>query len=406
MPQGELGSEDSQREAMGFILMLGLVSLFGDIAYEGARAVAGPYLAILGASAVAVGSVAGLGEFAAYALRLGSGYMADKTGRYWPLAIAGYGLILSIPLLAMAESWQYAAALLILERLGKAIRSPARDTMLSYATKRVGRGWGFGIHEALDQVGAILGPLALFAALSLGIGYRWGFALLIAPVALALAILLTARTKVPSPERLEAQSEVAGAITVEARLPKAFWLYALFTFLSVAGFANFQLISYHLKVRLIVPEGQIPALYAIAMGIDALIALAAGRAYDRIGFASLMAIPLLTIPMPILAFSNGYGPAVAAIMLWGIVMGIHETTMRAAIADLTPAKRRGSAYGIFNSVYGLSWLFGGALMGLLYERSIAVLMAFAILMELASVPAILLVGRAIRKGLDGPGRVI
>lgn len=402
MSRGELGSGGSRREAMRFILMLGLVSLFGDIAYEGARAVSGPYLAILGASAVAVGLAAGLGEFAAYALRLGSGYIADRTGRHWPLAIIGYGLILSIPLLAVAGSWQYAAALLILERLGKAIRGPARDTMLSYATKRVGRGWGFGVHEALDQVGAILGPLVLFAALSLGIGYRWGFALLLAPATLALAILLAARAKVPFPEKLEAQSAAAGIATVKARLPKAFWLYAIFTFLSVAGFANFQLISYHFKARLIVPEGQIPALYAIAMGIDALIALAAGRAYDRIGFASLMAIPLLTIPMPLLAFSHGYGPAAAAIMLWGAVMGIHETTMRAAIADLTPAERRGSAYGIFNSIYGLSWLFGGALMGLLYERSIAALMAFAILMELASVPAILLVGRAIRGARD-PG---
>lgn len=397
--------EDQRSRAMRFILLLGLVSLFGDIAYEGARSVAGPYMAVLGASAVAVGLAAGLGEFAAYALRLASGYMADRTGRYWALTAIGYGLILSIPLLAIAGDWRLAAALLVLERFGKAMRSPARDAMLSHATKLVGRGWGFGIHEALDQVGAILGPLILFAALPMG-GYRMGFAILLAPAALALMALLAARAELPSPERLEAPSAAAGTGAADARLPRAFWLYALFTFLSVSGFAGFQLISYHLKVRSIVPEGQIPALYAIAMGIDALVALTAGRAYDRIGLASLMAIPLLTIPMPLLAFSNAHGPAVASVLLWGAIMGIHETTMRAAIADLTPAKRRGSAYGIFNSIYGLSWLFGGALMGLLYERSIAALMAFAILMELASAPALLMVMGEIRGARHGPGRVI
>ncbi len=397
--------EDPRGKAMRFILMLGLVSLFGDITYEGARSVTGPYLAILGASAAAVGLASGLGEFAAYALRLASGYLADRTGRYWPLAAIGYGLILSIPLLAVVGNWQLAAALIILERLGKAIRSPARDAMLSHATKLVGRGWGFGIHEALDQVGALLGPMILFAAFSLRGGYREGFAILLAPAALALAALLAARAKVPSPEELEAPSAAAEPIPKD-QLPKAFWLYTLFTFLSAAGFASFQLISYHFKVRSIVQEGQIPALYAVAMGIDALVALAAGRAYDRIGLASLMAIPLLTAPISFLAFSHGYWFALAAAILWGAVMGIHETIMRAAIADLTPAKRRGSAYGIFNSAYGLSWFFGGALMGLLYERSISALMAFAVLMELASIPALLLVGRAIRGARDGPDRVI
>jgi len=383
--------------------MLGLVSLLGDIAYEGARSVTGPYLAVLGASAVVVGLATGLGEFAAYALRLGSGYIADRTGRYWPLTAVGYGLILSIPLLAVVGSWELAVALIILERLGKAIRSPARDAMLSHATSQVGRGWGFGIHEALDQVGAILGPVILFAAFLSRGGYREGFAILLAPALLALAVLLAARAEVPSPERLEDPRAAAGPAT-EGGLPKVFWLYTLFTFLSVAGFASFQLISYHFKVRSVVQEGQIPALYAVAMGIDALVALAAGRAYDRIGLRSLMAIPLLTAPIAFRAFSNSYELAVAAAILWGSAMGIHETTMRAAIADLTPAGRRGSAYGIFNSAYGLSWFFGGALMGFLYERSIGALISFAVLMEAISIPALLSVGRAVREGRSAPPR--
>jgi MFS family permease len=376
---------------MYFIVLMGIVSLFGDITYEGARSVAGPYLATLGASAGIVGLVAGIGEFAGYALRLASGHLADRTKAYWLLTFIGYGLILSIPLLGFAGHWQIAAVLIILERMGKAIRSPARDTMLSYATKKVGRGWGFAVHEALDQIGAIIGPIAFSLVLLLSNdNYREGFTILWIPALLTLAILAIARRKFPEPQKLEVLGET-GRQNIQGKLPRIFWLYTIFTLFSVAGFANFQLISYHLKAEAIVPDVQIPIIYAIAMGVDALAALLVGKTYDRIGLISLLAVPLLTLPIPFLAFSTSYSLVIVGMALWGVVMGIQETIMRAAIADLTPVERRGFAYGIFNTVYGGGWFLGSALMGLLYELSINYLILFAVAMELISIPLFLLV---------------
>jgi MFS family permease len=378
---------------MYFIILLGIVSLFGDITYEGARSVAGPYLATLGASASVVGLVAGIGEFFGYALRLASGYLADRTKAYWPLTFVGYGLLLSIPLLAFAGYWQLAAVLIILERIGKAIRSPARDTMLSYAAKGVGRGWGFAVHEALDQIGAIIGPIAFSLVLLFNGDYHEGFTLLWIPALLSLVVLDIARKKVPSPQKLEAPDE-EGKQGDKDKLPRVFWFYTIFTLVSVAGFANFQLISYHLHVEGIVPDAQIPIVYAIAMGVDALAALLVGKTYDRIGLISLLAVPLLTLTVPFLAFSRSYSLVLMGIVLWGMVMGIQETIMRAAIADLTSVERRGFAYGIFNTALGTGWFLGGALMGRLYELSIHYLVLFAVIMELISIPLFFLVRRA------------
>ena len=376
-----------------FIILLGIVSLFGDITYEGARSVTGPFLSTLGANAAVVGLVAGLGEFVGYALRLASGYVADRTGRYWVLVFIGYGLLLAVPMLALASYWQMAALLIVAERAGKAIRTPARDTILSHSTKQVGRGWGFAVHEALDQVGAIVGPLIFSTVIYLNLGVRRGFAVLILPAILALLFLTLTRIKFPSPEKFEAPS--AKEQPVSAKLPRAFWLYTVFTFASVAGYANFLLISYHFKLESVVSDAQIPILYAVAMGVDAVVALIIGRVYDRVGLGSLIAIPLLTLPIPMLAFSHSQPAAVASIVLWGAVMGIQETVMRAAIADLTPPKRRGFAYGIFNTVYGGAWLLGSILMGLLYELSIGYIFLFVITMEAISVPLIIKVKRAV-----------
>lgn len=378
---------------MYFIILLGIVSLFGDVTYEGARSVAGPYLATLGASPGVVSLVAGIGEFVGYALRLASGYLADRTKAYWPLTFIGYGLLLSIPLLAFAGYWQLAAVLIILERVGKAIRSPARDTMLSYAAKGVGRGWGFAVHEALDQVGAIIGPLAFSLVLLYHDSYREGFTLLWIPALLTVAVLTIARRKVPSPQKLEAPGE-ANRQGDKGKLPRVFWFYTIFTLLSVAGFVNFQLISSHLHDQGIVPDAQIPIIYGIAMGVDALAALLVGKTYDRIGLISLLAVPLLTLPIPFLAFSHSYSLVLIGMALWGVVMGIQETIMRAAIADLTSVERRGFAYGVFNTALGAGWLLGGALMGLLYELSINYLILFAVVMELISIPLLFVVRRA------------
>ena len=211
---------------------------------------------------------------------------------------------------------------------------------------------------------------------------------------LTLVVLALTRKKVPSPQKLEIPEETSEQ-DIKGKLPRVFWLYTIFTLFSVAGFANFQLISYHLKVQAIIPDAQIPIMYAIAMGVDAVAALVVGKAYDRIGLISLLAVPLLTLPIPFLAFSHNYSLVLMGMALWGVVMGIQETVMRAAIADLTPVGRRGFAYGIFHTVYGASWFLGSYVMGLLSELSINYLVLFAVVMELVSIPFFFLVRRAV-----------
>ena len=369
--------------AFQFITLLGLVSLCGDIVYEGARSVTGPFLAVLGASATVVGIVAGLGEFLGYILRLASGYLADKTKLYWPLTFLGYGALLSIPLLALAGNWEMAAILLILERIGKAIRTPARDAILSHATAQVGRGFGFGLHEALDQIGAILGPLAISAMLFLTHNYRLGFSLLFIPALLALFFLIVAQRKWPTPVIFEERTKEEKKRT--DKLPAIFWNYVLFSFFSIVGFVNFQLISYHFEIQSIIPTVQIPIFYAIAMGVDAMIALIIGKLYDRMGLSCLFAIPFLTVLLPFFAFSHTYSIVLFSIILWGAIMGIHETIMRAAVADLTPLSRRATAYGIFNMVYGLAWFIGSSLIGLLYSVSLKLIIVWVGVAEAISV---------------------
>lgn len=373
--------------ALKLILILGLVSALGDITYETGRSISGPYLAYLGASAAVIGFVSGLGEFLGYALRLVSGYLVDRTRSYWIATFIGYGLLLSIPLLALTNHWEWAVLLLLLERVGKAIRTPARDTILSHATFQVGRGWGFAVHEALDQIGAVVGPLIFTVAFSQRDSYRDGFNILWVSAFLTMIALVIARFLVPAPEKLEdapRTSSNSSPLEGKQRLPRVFWIYGLFTFLGVAGFVNFQIISYNLVHQSIVPVAQIPILYAVAMGVDALAALVIGKIYDKIGLVSLAIIPFVTLPIPFLFLSHQYLLVIGGVILWGVVMAVHETIIRAAIADLIPTERRAFAYGIFNTIYGAAWFVSGVVVGVLYDISSVWIIAYVVLMELAA----------------------
>jgi MFS family permease len=370
-----------RRTAVRFVILIGIVSLFADMTYEGARAIAGPFLAVLGASGAVVGIVAGLGELMGYGLRLVSGYVADRTGRYWPITLVGYAVnMVAVPLLALAGRWEVAAALLISERVGKAIRTPPRDALLSHAASRMGRGWAFGLHEALDQVGAVLGPLAVAGILALRGGYPAAFAMLVLPAVLALTCLGVARVRYPTPRDFETQTAAVGG----SRLPRAFWIYLVAVACLAAGFADFPLVAFHLKARAVVPDTSIPLLYALAMAADAGAALLVGRWFDARGFRVLALVPLVSC-----LFSTTVVLVVAGTVLWGIGMGAQESIVRAAIAAMIPAERRGTAYGIFNSVYGLVWFAGSALMGILYDRSVTGLIAFSVISQLVAVPILL-----------------
>jgi hypothetical protein len=291
--------------AFRFLILLGITSLFADMTYEGARSITGPYLAILGASATIVGIVGGLGELIGYGVRIVFGSLADSTGKYWTITIFGYGLnLLVVPLLALAYNWEIASLLIIAERFGKAIRTPARDVMLSHAAKEIGTGLGFGIHEALDQTGAVLGPLIIALIFYFKGGYTESFAILAVPAVLALSILFVAKRTHPRISSLESifeKPEYKGS-----KFSPVFWFYSVFVVISVLGYVNFQLVSYHFKTASIISDAQIPVFFAIAMGADALVALIIGRLFDKKGLLTLIIIPSISIFIAPLVFSRYY----------------------------------------------------------------------------------------------------
>jgi len=363
-----------EKKVFRFILLLGLVSLFADITYEGGRSIIGPYLALLGATAFIVGLASGLGEFLGYGFRIVSGYFADKTGKYWFITFLGYFLtFVAIPLLALAYSWEWAFILILLERIGRGIRIPARDTLLS--TVKVGKGYAFGLHEAIDQIGASIGPILVASILYFKESYSLSFALLSLPAILSITFLFSAmKFYQRSPTIVEEKEEIK-------EIPKNFWFYILFVVLTLLGFTHFQLISYHFKVTHLFLDEHIPLLFALAMGVDALIGISVGRIYDKVGFSSLIIVPLLSLPIAPFAFSFNYPLMILSMVLWGGVMGAQETIMRAAIADIIPLKRRGIAYGIFNTLYGLAWFLGNLIMGILYELNMLYLIYFSLIFE-------------------------
>ncbi|MFI2200442.1 MFS transporter [Streptomyces sp. NPDC020192] len=373
-----------------FVVWFGTVSLLADVVYEGARSITGPLLASLGASSLVVGVVTGAGEAAALGLRLVSGPMADRTRRFWGLAIGGYALtVVSVPLLGVAGVLWATCVLVIAERVGKAVRSPAKDTLLSHATAATGRGRGFAVHEAMDQIGALAGPLLVAGVLALtGDDYGPALGVLAAPGIAVLLLLFWLRARVPDPEAYEREVTAAtpgGPAGQDGRLPRAFWTYAAFTAATTTGFATFGVLSYHLVERHLLTATWVPVLYAAAMAVDAVAALATGWLYDRHGPRVLVVLPVLTAGVVMLAFTDTVAIAVAGSLVWGAAMGIQESTLRATVADLVPSGRRATAYGLFAGVVGAASLAGGALIGGLYGYSIPVLITVVAAIQVLAV---------------------
>lgn len=379
------------REASRLIFLLGAVSLFADATYESARSILGPYLASLGASGEAVGMIAGLGELLGYGLRFGSGYLADRTGRYWGLALIGFGLnMAAVPLLALAGHWQWAAALIVMERTGKAIRNPPRDAILSNAAQTVGRGWGFGLQEALGQVGAVLGPLAISAALYFRVDYRTCLEALIIPAIITLVILSKGAKAYPTPQSMETSTAPKNKNNLP--LPRSFRFFLVAAALIAAGSLDFPLIAFHIsRTEGLLREAWIPALYAVMMGSHAISALVSGLLYDRVGLRALLGVCLLTAPIAPLAFGGSATGLLIAMILAGLGMGAQKAMFKATIARMAPVGRRGFAYGGFDLCYGLAWFLGSTLMGYFYERSLPALIALAVGTQLLALPVLLVV---------------
>ena len=390
-PRFALAGNELVRKARAFVVTMGIVALFGDMTYEGARGLVGPYLGMLGASALAVGVAAGAGELAGYTLRLFTGWLADRTGAHWPLTILGYAFnLVVVPALALVSSWQLAVVLVVAERVGKAVRSPARSTLMSYAARRAGEGRSFGLEEALDQIGAVAGPLLTAGAIALRpdsplAGYRLAFGVLAVPALLTLALVLAARRSFPSPEDLEPPPTA-----IPAGLGRAFRTYLAAASLVGLGFADWALVAFHGGKSGLVSLSALPLLYAGAMGVDALAALGFGHAFDRRGPGVLALSSVVGALAAPLVFLGASLPALlAGAALWAVALGAQESVYKAAIARLVPAAQRARAYGLFFAVFGVAWFAGSVAMGWLYERSRIGLVALAVIAQLAAAPLFL-----------------
>jgi MFS family permease len=370
---------DRRARARHFVILLGFVSLFADLCYEGMRSAIGPYLALLGASATAVGFVSGTGEMVGYALRYWSGTLVDRTHAYWTITIAGYATnIIAVPLLALAGSWPMVAGLVALERLGKAVRSPAKTTLTSFAATDLGAGRAFAINEALDQVGGLLGPLVVAGVLAwrgeTTSGFGLAFLVLGIPAIISVAILLRARRLYPDPRSLEQEGAHDEG---EARLGPRYRLYLVGVALVAIGLADWPLIAYHFERADVVSAEWLPVVYAAAMGFDGLVALLAGLAFDRrrargtTGAGVLAAFVIVGAAYGPLAFSAGaHTPylAIGGVALWSVVAAATDSIAKAMIAAIVPKNQRGRAYGIYFLVFGVAWWFGSLLLGKLYDR--------------------------------------
>jgi MFS family permease len=398
-----------RKRAMTFVALIGVVSLFADMTYEAARSINGPYLAVLGAGSLAVGIIGGLGELLGYLFRPLSGNSADRTGRYWTIILTGYVInLFAVPALALAGSWPAAAALMIAERMGKGIRNPPRDVVLSAAGSVIGQGWVFGFHEAMDQIGATLGPLIVALVLFLHGTYRHAYALLALPAVIAVGVVIAGRFVYPHPERFE-KSEAAGARDAAAgdrnagrHFPSLFWIYVAGVMFVAAGFADYPLIAYHFHQARVVSSDLVPVLYAVAMATDAAAALLFGALFEKIGSRTMVigvALSLFFAPL-VFGFAAGQAAVVAAFVgmaLWGIGMGAHESVMSAIVARIIPFRSRGRAYGVFNAAYGGAWFAGSAVLGYLYGVSVEGLVIFSMAAQAISLPFLIVASRRIQK---------
>lgn len=411
-------------QAMTFIVLFGIVSLFSDMTHEGASSIRGAYLSLLGASAGVIGFASGLGELVGYSMRYVFGRLTDRTKLYWPMTIAGYVLdILAVPALALVgeHGWVAACALLIVQRMGKAIKKPAKDTLMSFASSQEGTGKSFGLQELLDQIGAFLGPVLLYLVMLLRQqgntfdAYALCFAVLAIPGAITLILLLVTKHKFPNPEQFEPEPKEY----IPFRIKREFLLYIAGISLFAFGFIDYSLVLMHisstftsLSVGLaetgsLVTEGTLPLLYAGAMLVDAVAALVFGYLYDKKGVKVLVLSTVFSAPFPILIFAGKSIPVVlAGIALWGVGMGAQESILKAAVTTMVPKNSRATGYGIFECSFGVFWFLGSWLLGTLYDVSIPAMIAVSVVAQLAAIPLYLASAKDRRRKSEDGGDAI
>jgi MFS family permease len=376
--------------AFAFVFTMGIVNLFGDTTYEGGASINGQFLASLGASAAGISIIAGAGEFLGYSLRSVAGWTADRTGKYWPITFLGFAInLFAVPAMALAGNWQVAGALILAERIGRAIRKPTVEAMLSYSTGQLGTGWVYALNTALDETGATIGPLLIAFALYRHASYRTSYSLLLISASLALVALIVARIVFPVPSTLADGEQPASA----ERFTPAFWLYMVAAACFGAGLMSFEFISFHLANQRVVTEHWIPVFLGVSTGFGVLANLMLGRLYDRAGITAVAGAVFVSALFSPFVFLGGFGVALVGMLLWGVGYATQDTLFKAIIADRLPNGRRNFAFGIFYTGYGGGWLIGSIATGLLYHVSVAAVIAFSMVVQLGSIPLFLFARR-------------
>lgn len=396
--------------AVRAIIIFGIISLLGDMVYESARGANSQYFELIGISAAKVGLVFGIGEFLGYFLRLISGVISDKSKKPWAFMFVGYGMLFFVPLMGFTQNWNVLFILILMERIGKAIRNPSKDTVLSAISEnQVGVGFAFGLQEALDQVGAFLGPL-IFTAVFYFTGkntlaeYSLGYKFLFIPFVLLMLFLYYSYRVISKGNLL---GEEYGREFKSEKLKPIFWMYMAFTFFATLGFLNFSTLGYHMKSQNILTDGKITLIYSVAMIVDALTALIVGRLYDKLkeksgkkdgGILVLGAIPVVTLLLPFFGLTMSKSLIIVSMIIFGIIMGTHETIMRSAIADITPFDKRGTGYGVFNTGYGLALFLGATITGYLYDKNLSsVILIMTVVCEIIAAIIFIKMKREIQK---------
>lgn len=391
-------------QAMLFIIFFGIVSLFSDMTHEGASSIRGAYFTILGASAGAIGFVSGLGELIGYSMRYVFGRIADKRKNYWFMTIFGYVIdVLAVPALALVgeNGWIAAAILLIIQRMGKAIKKPAKDTIMSFAASQEGVGKSFGIQEMLDQIGAFLGPVLLYLVMLFKTTgttfeiYSTCFAVLAIPGAITIIMLLITRKKFPNPENFEPEAKEF----VLFEMKKSFKYYIMGISLFAFGFIDYSLVIMHIsrnftsiagglaETSSIINSGTIPLLYAGAMLVDAVAALVFGYMYDKKGVRALVLSTIISAPFSAFVFLGKSVPMVlVGVVLWGVGMGAQESILKAAVTTMVPKSSRATGYGIFECSFGIFWFLGSWLLGVLYDVNVIAMVVVSVVAQLAAIP--------------------
>lgn len=379
-----------------FIVLMGLVSMMSDMTHEGAKSIYGSFLGIVGATPKIISIISGLGEFIGCSLILITGIIANKTKKYWTMTIIGYMInLLAIPALALTgpNGWIYACSLILVERIGKAIRKPAKNTLVSFSSKNLGEGKSFAFVEFLDQIGAFIGPLILTLVLYLKDttdifeSYKTCFLVLAIPALITLIILFIARAKYPKPDSLESEEIVADNIENRSVLKsRAFIYYLIAIGLCAFSFVDFPLIAYHVGSLNLFEVQNLPMLYSLAMLVDAFAALLFGMLFDKIAFKSLILSTLCSFMFPLFIFvATNKLMVFIGVAFWGIGIGSQESILKSAVAKLIGKNKRSLGFGLFEGVFGLCWFLGSLVLGLLYEFSLTFLIWLCIVAQLLSI---------------------